>query len=518
MSLDVTQSAPCRTFTLACVLACSLGCGDGKAGTRARPSAPSEQPLGYAPGPWWRGDLNQTVLGAAHILISYRGAAREERLIWIGEVPVERTRQQALALAHELARRLQRDPVAFAELARRYSDDPTTAEFSGDLGPTFAPHLPGPLVDALGNVAVGEISRVVETSLGFHLVRRQRVPPEQSVAAEEIVLGYDGALPVRRLDRAVNRSRADARLLADALASELREDPTRFPEFVARYSDSVSADQGGDYGVWSNYARYGEPLALARIAELRVGEVSRPVGTRTGFRIFKRTEPGRAAVAASLFAVGYSTDDPRVPQPAAARTREQARALAEEVARLLARDGGRFDALREKYCDFELCRRPPLRIKAGDATFGLLAVRLSSISVEALLAGFVELPGKFVFARRLPLELVVTSPEEQPTLDLPRPPAPTLETATAAQLVWYIELLRQSATPNLALTVEQASALDDVLNALSQGYASAEPAQRQALWSDTAGELQLILGPEKTRMLSEINDALLARILGKVDP
>ncbi|TNF01562.1 MAG: hypothetical protein EP323_09495 [Gammaproteobacteria bacterium] len=60
---------------------------------------------------------------------------------------------------------------SFADLAREYSEDYGTAEQGGDLGYVQAGDLPGPLGATLDKLAVGEVSGVVESDLGVHLLK-----------------------------------------------------------------------------------------------------------------------------------------------------------------------------------------------------------------------------------------------------------------------------------------------------------------------------------------------------------
>lgn len=59
----------------------------------------------------------------------------------------------------------------FAALAKEYSEDYGTAEQGGDLGFIQAGDLPEPLGAELDKLAVGEVSGVVESDLGIHLLK-----------------------------------------------------------------------------------------------------------------------------------------------------------------------------------------------------------------------------------------------------------------------------------------------------------------------------------------------------------
>src|SRR5690625_7885936 len=59
----------------------------------------------------------------------------------------------------------------FHTLARKYSDDPGSARMGGDLGwqmrGTFVPEFEA----AAFNLEIGEVSELVETDFGFHIIR-----------------------------------------------------------------------------------------------------------------------------------------------------------------------------------------------------------------------------------------------------------------------------------------------------------------------------------------------------------
>jgi peptidyl-prolyl cis-trans isomerase SurA len=77
-----------------------------------------------------------------------------------------------------------REGAAFDSLARAYSDDSRSARRGGDLG-TVQPSgsLPPPFQEAISNLEVGEVSGVVETRFGYHLIkltgREARAPLEE---------------------------------------------------------------------------------------------------------------------------------------------------------------------------------------------------------------------------------------------------------------------------------------------------------------------------------------------------
>jgi parvulin-like peptidyl-prolyl isomerase len=61
--------------------------------------------------------------------------------------------------------------VEIAELAKKYSHDESTSKNGGDLGFFYAEAVEKSFADAVAKLKVGEISEIVETKFGFHLIK-----------------------------------------------------------------------------------------------------------------------------------------------------------------------------------------------------------------------------------------------------------------------------------------------------------------------------------------------------------
>lgn len=103
-------------------------------------------------------------IGAAHILVAYRGATR-------AKPTVTRSKEEARKLAQSLAERARQGGTDFAQLAREASDGPTGIE--GGALPRFGrQQMVKPFSDAAFALQPGQISDVVETNFGFHIIKR----------------------------------------------------------------------------------------------------------------------------------------------------------------------------------------------------------------------------------------------------------------------------------------------------------------------------------------------------------
>lgn len=103
-------------------------------------------------------------ISASHILVAYRGATR-------AKPTVTRTKEEARALAQRLAAKAREPGVDFSKLARDSSDGPSGIE--GGALPKFGrQQMVKPFSDAAFALQPGQISGVVETNFGFHIIKR----------------------------------------------------------------------------------------------------------------------------------------------------------------------------------------------------------------------------------------------------------------------------------------------------------------------------------------------------------
>lgn len=93
-------------------------------------------------------------------------------------------RQKAQAKARELLEAARKAPDSFAELARKNSQDPGSASGGGDLDFFARGAMVKPFEEAAFSMKKGDISDVIETDFGYHIIKLTdiRAPKQRSLA------------------------------------------------------------------------------------------------------------------------------------------------------------------------------------------------------------------------------------------------------------------------------------------------------------------------------------------------
>lgn len=110
-----------------------------------------------------REKATQTI-GAKHVLVMHQGSERKPPNI-------TRSREEAKARAEECLAKI-RGGAEFDAVVVECSDEPGAAKRGGDLGVFERRAMVPEFADAAFALSVGEVSAVVESPFGFHIIKR----------------------------------------------------------------------------------------------------------------------------------------------------------------------------------------------------------------------------------------------------------------------------------------------------------------------------------------------------------
>jgi len=99
-----------------------------------------------------------------HVLVKWAGAKR-------APATITRTREKACLRALEARTKLEKG-ASFADVVAQYSDEEGAASREGTLGPIERKDVAPPFADAAFELHPGDVSYVVETDFGFHVIMR----------------------------------------------------------------------------------------------------------------------------------------------------------------------------------------------------------------------------------------------------------------------------------------------------------------------------------------------------------
>jgi len=207
----------------------------------------------------------------AHILIAVPDAASAERI------------QAARRRAEDVLAKL-RAGANFQETAIAVSDGQQALQ-GGDLGWRKAGELPTLFVDPVLHMKAGDISDIIRSPSGFHIIKLL----EQRDDQRHIITQTHARHILIRTDELTGDDAAQARL------NDIRQrikDGADFAELARNYSnDTASAANGGDLG-WVNPGDM-VPAFEAELDKLTTGEISKPFKTGFGWHIVQVLERRR---------------------------------------------------------------------------------------------------------------------------------------------------------------------------------------------------------------------------------
>jgi NIMA-interacting peptidyl-prolyl cis-trans isomerase 1 len=150
---------------VACGAPSSAVAPNASSAPKGAPDSPAQRCLAIAGAKHERKPGEPRAITVAHVLVKYAGAKRAAQT-------VTRTREEACLRAEEARGKLEKG-ASFAEVVAAYSEEPGAATREGSLGAVARTDLAPPFADAAFELAAGEVSQVVETDFGFHVILRK---------------------------------------------------------------------------------------------------------------------------------------------------------------------------------------------------------------------------------------------------------------------------------------------------------------------------------------------------------
>ena len=188
--------------------------------------------------------------------------------------------QKLKAKADEALKKLQ-EGADFGQISAGYSDAPNAME-GGKLGWKKPTDLPTLFQDGLKSLKAGEVSGILRSSNGFHILkmfeRRGTNTPlmVMQTQARHILIKQSEVL-----------SDADAKHRMDDIKERL-DNGGNFAELARQYSEDGTANKGGDLG-WINPGDT-VPEFEKVMNELKPGQISEPLKSRFGWHIIQVME------------------------------------------------------------------------------------------------------------------------------------------------------------------------------------------------------------------------------------
>jgi peptidyl-prolyl cis-trans isomerase SurA len=190
------------------------------------------------------------------------------------------------ARADEVARQL-RTGAEFAKIAATYSDAPDALK-GGEIGWRDPNRLPPLFAEALVKLSPGQVTPVMRSNTGFHLIKlvgkrsaapadKDKAVAQQQTHARHILLKVSPTMTA-----------ADAKRKLNELKERLDNKAAKFEELARLFSNDGSASKGGDLG-WL-YPGDSVPEFENAMATLKAGEVSGVVETPYGFHLIEVLE------------------------------------------------------------------------------------------------------------------------------------------------------------------------------------------------------------------------------------
>lgn len=165
---------------------------------------------------------------ASHILIGAGASASPE------------AKAEAKKKAEQVLAEIKKNPAKFAELAKKYSQDPGSAEKGGDLGTFGRGSMVKPFEDAAFSMKPGEVSGLVKSDFGYHIIKLTEIVGQGQ--------GFETLKPQIRAELMYQKALVKFSEQAEAFSATVYEQSTSLKPVADAYNIPVQKTE------WLSYA------------------------------------------------------------------------------------------------------------------------------------------------------------------------------------------------------------------------------------------------------------------------
>ncbi len=165
--------------------------------------------------------------------------------------------------------------ISFEEAAKEYSDDKSSASAGGLIGFTNRGDLVKEYEASAYNMEEGELSEIVTTSFGYHLIKLLKKRGDQIKTAHILIK-----------PNISKKTEEDLQKMAKMVSDTLKSKKMTFEEAAKLFSDDQKSKYlNGNIGRW--YLKDLDQKFKTLFDTLAVGEISAPIKEQDGYYIFK---------------------------------------------------------------------------------------------------------------------------------------------------------------------------------------------------------------------------------------
>lgn len=196
----------------------------------------------------------------------------------ISHIFVDKKSEKSLERIQEAMSKLKKGQD-FATVAQKYSADSLSAKAGGKIGYFTALQIGFPQIeDAIYNTPVGKYSDIIETDLGYHILKVDDVRPARGrikVAMIKI------AIPEAESEKITAQNKVDS-------LYQLLMKGEEFAPLAVKYSDDPNSSMKGGELDWFGINTYVKEFEDAAFALKNNGEISKPFATSNSWYIIKK--------------------------------------------------------------------------------------------------------------------------------------------------------------------------------------------------------------------------------------